>query len=105
MIQLAILENNTVVRIAVCEKKDSQLAQDIANGMDFRWIKADEFVQIGYTLQGDQFIAPPIIEDQEALAEIARQKAEQEAKINAKMSAMQKLKLLGLSDEEIAALL
>lgn len=105
MINLAILENNIVKRIVVFDQKDEKLAQEIAQEKDFAWIEDSETVQIDYSYDKGKFIAPPIVIDEEAQKEVQRQMAEATARIEAKKSALAKLTALGLTEEEVAALL
>ena len=64
------------------------------------WVECDDTVKIGFDYDGSTFTS-----NEPTAEEIAQHEAEQKTKANNKASGKQKLKDLGLDDEEIKALI
>ena len=63
------------------------------------WVDCDNTVKIGFSFDGNTFTS-----NEPTAEEIAQHEAEQKTKANNKASGKQKLKDLGLDDEEIKSL-
>jgi len=64
------------------------------------WVDCDDTVKVGFSYNGTTFIS-----NEPTAEKIAQHEAEQVAKKNKRISGKQKLKDLGLTDEEIQALI
>ena len=96
MRNLAIIENGIVANVIVIPEGslgDKEI--DLRNGVEL----ADLKVQVGWTYENGEFIAPPKTQEQ------LEADAEQLAKAEARSAAEAKLLALGLTTEDLTALL